>query len=59
MPNLLLGGADKSQANNISGLRFVNVTVAGMAVHDLPSHAAGWLNVSGMVFDVTLDGTPL
>ena len=59
MPNVLLGGADKSQANNISGLRFVNVTVAGMAVHDLPSHAAGWLNVSGMVFDVTLDGTPL
>ena len=59
MPNVLLGGADKSQANNISGLRFVNVTIAGMGLHELPTHAAGWLNVSGMVFNVTLDGKPL
>ena len=59
MPNLLLGGTDKSQSNNISDLRFVNVTIAGMGLHELPTHAAGWLNVSGMVFNVTLDGKPL
>ena len=58
IPNLLLGG-NGTAGDNITRVRFQNVTVGGHRLQDLSRVAAGWLNVSGSVSGVTVDGKPL
>lgn len=70
IPNLLRGGGggDSSTArpagaavrsgNNITRVRFINVRIAGLGLQDLSRVAPGWLNVSGAVSDLTVDGAP-
>ena len=51
-------GAAGSSGNNITRVRFINVRIAGLGLRDLARAAPGWLNVSGAVSDISVDGAP-
>ena len=59
VPNALRGGGNASTGNNITRLAFVNVSILGLGLRELGHAAPGWLNVSGGVVNVTVDGQPL
>jgi hypothetical protein len=55
IPNQIRGGTNTANQNNISRLHFNNVTIGGHGLWALPP---SWLNVSGDVSQVTVDGRP-
>lgn len=57
VPNTLSGGNQTTQ--NISGVAFNRVTVAGTPLGKALSAHPGLFNMSGSVFNVTVDGVPL
>merc|ERR1712032_705463 len=55
-PNLLVAG---KPSNNISHVAFRAVTVAGEPFHKALDVHPGLFNLSGAVFNITVDGKPL
>jgi hypothetical protein len=56
IPNQLRGGSKASNHNNITRVNFRNISIGGVGLRALPP---SWMNVSGDVSHVTIDGHPL
>lgn len=57
IPNVFVAGSDPS--NNITDVSINNFTVAGQSLGQLLHESPGFFNLSGSVFNVTVDGLPL
>jgi hypothetical protein len=57
IPNTIIGGNESSQ--NVSNVAFNRVSIAGVPLGQVLKESPGLFNVSGSVFNVTIDGTLL